>query len=339
MRIRMRRLLHHGSRGFHFVQTDIVRTDNGNDNAVRHIDRGFQQRAGNRHACCFRSLIFPSSAAGTDMCITCILHNRCNIREVQIDKARNSNQLRYIRNRLTEYTVRDLKCILKGDLLLGYVLKTLVRDDNQRVNILVEFVDTAERLFQTLLALKCKRTSHNANRQDAHFTSNLRHHRRRAGTGAAAHAGSDKYHMCVGKRRSDLILAFLCCLAADFRVCARALTLCQLFANLDLGAGLRIVQRLHIRVDRNKLNTLHTTFDHAVDRVAAATAYADYFNVHYIIQALFKLETHYCHPPFYDKESFRLSYTFSCSDAAVYRKRAVPIVLILPLIVPFCNRN
>ena len=85
--------------------------------------------------------------------------------------------------------------------------------------------------------------------------------------------------------------------------------------------------------------TLHTTFDHAVDRVTAAAAYADYFNVHYIIQALFKLETHYCHPPFYDKESFRLSFTFFCADAAVYHKRAVPIVLILPLIVPFCNRN
>ena len=103
--------------------------------------------------------------------------------------------------------------------------------------------------------------------------------------------------MGVSQRRGDLLLALLRSLAADLRVCARTLSLGQLLADLDLGAGLREVQRLHICIDRDKLNALHAAFDHAVDRIAAAAAHADDFDIYYIIQALFKLKTHCCHPP------------------------------------------
>ena len=73
---------------------------------------------------------------------------------------------------------------------------------------------------------------------------------------------------------------------------ACALTLGELLTDLDLGAGLREVQRLHIRVYRNKFNALHAALDHAVYRIAAAAADADDFDTNYIIQALFKLKTH-----------------------------------------------
>ena len=244
------------------------------------------------------------------MCKACVLHDRGDVREVQVDEARHGDQLGDIGNRLTEHAVRDFERVLKGDLLLGYVLEALVRDDDQRVNVLVELVDAAQRLLEALLALERERTGDNADRQDAHLAGDLRHDRSRARAGAAAHAGGDEYHVGVLQRRSDLVLALLRCLAADLRVCARALALGQLFADLDLGAGLREIQRLHIRVDRNKFNALHAALDHAVDRIAAAAADADDFDINYIIQALFKLKTHCCHPPFYDKESFRLSFTF-----------------------------
>ena len=116
--------------------------------------------------------------------------------------------------------------------------------------------------------------------------------RRRAGAGAAAHAGGDEYHVGACESGSDLLLALLGCLAADLRVRACALTLGELLTDLDLGAGLREVQRLHIRIYRNKFNALNAARDHAVDRIAAAAADADDFDINYIIQALFKLKTH-----------------------------------------------
>ena len=232
------------------------------------------------------------------MCIARVLHHRGNVCKVKVDEARHSDQLRNVCNRLTEHAVRDFKRVLKGDLLFRYVLEALVRDDNQRVDILIQLVDAAQCLFQTLLTLKRERTGDNADSQNAHLTGDLRHDRSRARTRTAAHTSGDEYHVRIGQRCGNLLLALFGCLAADLRVRTRALPLGQLFTDLDLGAGLRKVQRLHIRVDRNELHALHAAFDHAVNRVAAATAYADYFNVYHTIQALFKLKTHCCHPPF-----------------------------------------
>lgn len=81
---------------------------------------------------------------------------------------------------------------------------------------------------------------------------------------------------------------------------------------------------MHIRVDRNELNALHAALDHAVDRIAAAAADADDLDINYIIQALFKLKTHCCHPPFYDKESFRLSFTTLFVGRPVYFPGKLP---------------
>ena len=300
----MSRLLNHGSCGLNFIEADIVRADNGNDNAVSHVDGGLEQRAGNCLACSLCSLVLACSGAGADVSEACVLHDGGNVREVQVDEARNGDQLGNVLNCLTQNAVSDLECVLEGDLLLGYILQTLVRDDNEGVYVLVQLFDAAQRLLETLLALECERTGNNADRQDAHIFCDTCNNRSCTCTGTAAHAGGDKYHIGVSESRCDLILALLSSLAADFRICACALTLGQLLADLDLRGGLRIIQSLHIRVDGNELNTLYTVLDHAVYSVAAAAADTDDLNVYYVIQALFKLKTHCRCPPFYDKESF-----------------------------------
>ena len=266
---------------------------------MRHVDRGLEQRAGDRHTCSLSCLVFPSSAAGADVRVACVLHDRGNVREVQVDEARNGDQLRDVGYCLTQNAVCDLEGVLEGDLLLGDVLQTLVRNcypsvrnDNERVNVLVELVDAGQSLLEALLALERERTGNNADGQDAHLAGDLCNDRSCAGAGAAAHAGGDEYHVGACERCCDLLLALLGSLAADLRVRACALTLGQLLADLDLGAGLREVQRLHIRVYRNKFNALHAALDHAVYRIAAAAADADDFDTNYIIQALFKLKTH-----------------------------------------------
>ncbi len=100
----------------------------------------------------------------------------------------------------------------------------------------------------------------------------------------AAHAGGDEYHVGACERCCDLLLALLGSLAADLRDSRLRPDPWSLLADLDLGAGLREVQRLHIRVYRNKFNALHAALDHAVYRIAAAAADADDFDTNYIIK-------------------------------------------------------
>ncbi len=93
-----------------------------------------------------------------DVRVTCVLHDGGNVREVQVDEARNGDELGDVLNCLTQNAVSDLECVLEGDLLLGYILQTLVRDDDEGVYVLVQLVDAGERLLETLaLALESEK--------------------------------------------------------------------------------------------------------------------------------------------------------------------------------------
>ena len=66
--------------------------------------------------------------------------------------------------------------------------------------------------------------------------------------------------------------------AAHIRNRARAKTLSQFFTDLNGGAGLAHGQRLTIGVDGDKFHALQARVHHAVDRVIACTAAADYLD-------------------------------------------------------------
>ena len=103
------------------------------------------------------------------------------------------------------------------------------------------------------------------------------------------------------ERAAASLLALSAALRADLRLALALTALGQLLADLDLGAGLREVQRLHIRVYRNKFNALHAALDHAVYRIAAAAADADDFDTNYIIRDSFQNSKPIGqHPPFYN---------------------------------------
>ncbi len=126
--------------------------------------------------------------------------------------------------------------------------------------------------------LKFKGLGHYAHRQDAHILGNLGHNRGRPGAGAAAHAGSDKYHLRPLQRRLNGVSGFLGGPLALFRVSARAPALGGTVAKLYLLGGAGAVQGLLVRIEGDKLHRLHAHLHHAVDRVAAAAAYAHHLN-------------------------------------------------------------
>ena len=77
------------------------------------------------------------------------------------------------------------------------------------------------------------------------------------------------------ERAGDLLAALLGGLLADFRRCARAETLGQLFADLDHRCRAARAERLHVGVHRDEVHANHAAIHHAIERVSAAAAASD----------------------------------------------------------------
>ena len=110
--------------------------------------------------------------------------------------------------------------------------------------------------------------------------------------GAVADAGGEDDLCGVLECLGDLGAALLGALAADLRVGARALTMRQLFADLDFISGGRHVERLLICVHRDKVDAARTGANHAVDHVVAAAANADDLDLNYVFRTGLQSECH-----------------------------------------------
>ncbi len=112
--------------------------------------------------------------------------------------------------------------------------------------------------------------------------ASLGHHRRRAGTGAAAHARRQEQHVGAGDDLGDALAVFQRRLAPDFGIGARAQPLGDAGAELQLDLGLVALQRLRVGVGGDELHPLHAFLDHVVDRIAAAAAHADHLDYSFL---------------------------------------------------------
>ena len=227
------------------------------------------------------------------MCVACVLHDRTDVRKVQVDECRNIDQGRDGLDALTQNVIGSLESVHQGDLLLADHLQALVRDDDETVNMHQQVCDALFGQTHLALALKSKGLGDDADRQDAEVMCDLCDNGSCAGAGAAAHTCGDKDHLRALERVCDLILALLSGTLADLRVCACAAALGQFGAQLHFGRCVVFGQSLLVGVHCDKLHTLQTIADHAVDGVATAAAYADYLDrrnvfVHFFVE-------HQCH--------------------------------------------
>ena len=121
-------------------------------------------------------------------------------------------------------------------------------------------------------ALEMERLGDDADGQDAHFARGSGDNRRRAGAGAAAHAGGDEDHVRAGEVVADLLERLFGGGLADLRLGARAEPLRHLEAHLDDALGARGGQRLRVGVGDDEVDAGEAGDDHVVDRVAAGAA-------------------------------------------------------------------
>ena len=131
-------------------------------------------------------------------------------------------------------------------------------------------------LLHPARALELEGLGHDADGQDAHLAGGLGDDRRGAGAGAAAHAGGDEAHVAAGEPLDDLLDQLLGRGGADLGPGAGAEALGDAGAELELVAGLALLQRLGVGVRHDELAALELLVDHVVDRVAAGAADADH---------------------------------------------------------------
>ena len=127
--------------------------------------------------------------------------------------------------------VGHLEGVLRRDLLLADDVQPLVGDEQQRVDVLLEPLDT---LFRRLLppdALKPERRRDNADRQSTGLADDLRDDGGSACAGPTTHASGDEDHVCVAGDLVDLFPALLGGPGAQVGVSAHALALGKLLAD------------------------------------------------------------------------------------------------------------
>src|SRR4029077_1402655 len=125
------------------------------------------------------------------------------------------------------------------------------------------------------LALERKRLGDDCDGERSHFAGQRCDDRSRTRARAAAQPGRYEYHVGAFERLDDFVRVLERGLATYFRIRPRAQPIRELHADLQLHRRARHAQRLHVGVGDNELDAVHSRIDHAVHRVAAATAHAD----------------------------------------------------------------
>ena len=161
-----------------------------------------------------------------------VLHDAGDVRKVEVDEAGVLNEIRDAHDGLTQDVIRDLKSVGQRDLLVGGKLQPVVRDDEQRVDLAQQLVDTDHSLIHATLALELEGLGDDADGQDAGLAGDVRDRGRRARAGAAAHAGGDEDHVRILQTLGDIVAALLGAALADIGIAAGALTMGQLLADL-----------------------------------------------------------------------------------------------------------
>ena len=153
--------------------------------------------------------------------------------------------------------------------------QAVVRDDDERVDLLLQLLDAGLGLHRAAAALEAERPRDDADRERAEACAI-------SATSGAPPVPVPPPSPAVMNTMSaplstsfDLVAVLLGGLAADLGVGARAEAARELAPDVELHVGVAHQQRLRVGVDRDELHALQAGVDHAVDGVAAAAADAD----------------------------------------------------------------
>src|SRR5256885_6103095 len=270
--------LNDGRRFVNLVQRKARAAANVDENSLCALNRiVFEQRAGDGAIRGVDRAIRSGGNRGAHHGITLATHDRFHVGEVAIDDARHSNNVRNALHGLAQNVVRDAKRVEETRAAFDRFHQAFVGNHDDGVHRTDQVLQCLFGLHHAALTFKRKRLRDDGDRQRAEFTRERSHHGRGAGAGAAAEAGRDENHVRAFERLNNFVRIFERGFAANLGIRARAEAFRKFRAELQLHRRLRKLQRLQIGIRRDEFHALHFGANHSVDRVAAATAHADYF--------------------------------------------------------------
>ena len=110
------------------------------------------------------SPVFAHAAADSHQRRAALTHDRFHVGEVQVDQAGDGDQLGDALDALAQHVVGQLERLLQRHALVGDFQQAIVGNDDQRVNVLLKFLDAAVGRLRTPAALEVKRAGHDADR-------------------------------------------------------------------------------------------------------------------------------------------------------------------------------
>ena len=193
-----------------FVKGQIVAAGDGDQQAASALHRNVvEKRVGDSGLCRADGAVFARSFAGAHHRLAHAAHDRAHVGEVEVDQAFLDHQVGDAGDARIEHLVGHREGVREGRLLSGDPEEVLVRDDDQRVDGLLQFVDAGFGETHAAHAFELERLRHDADGQDAQLPSRPGDDRCSARAGAAAHAGGDEHHVRARKLIADFVDALL----------------------------------------------------------------------------------------------------------------------------------
>src|SRR5688500_17306776 len=202
-------------------------------------------------------------------------HDRLDVGEVEVDEARHGDEIADALHALPQHIVDDAERVDHARALLDDLQETVVRDRDQRVDLIDQIRDPLLREELALRTFERERLGDDGDGERADILCDLSDHRSAACPRSATHTGGDEDHVGFFERLVQLLAVVLGGLATNTGVGAGPKALGDLVADADLVWSVREKQRLSVGVHRDELDAHELRADHAVDGVRSTAADTD----------------------------------------------------------------
>ncbi len=260
-------------------QAEVLGAGDVQQHPGRAFDRLLDQRRGDRRFRRFERAFLARGRADAHQRRAGVAHDRAHVGEVEVDQAGDRDQVGDPLDALAQDVVGLAEGVEDAGPPLDRLQQLLVRDDDQGVDVVAQFLDPLERLLHASFALELERFGDRADGEGADLLlGDLGDHRGRAGAGAAALARGDEDHVGALQRLLDLIPGLGRGARADLWVATGAEPTGELLADRKLDVGVTGLQRLRVGVDGDELDAADARVNHAADRVGAAASGAHHLD-------------------------------------------------------------
>ena len=183
-----------------------------------------------------------------------LLHDRFEIGEVDVDVARQVDQVGDTLDRLQEDVVDHLHHIHQGGIFVHQAQQPVIGHGDDGVGKFLEFLPPRLGIAHPLLGLEVEGLGDDGYGQGAGFLAQFGNHRCCAGPGATAETGGDEDHVGPLEHRLEIFIAFLGRLPTHFRFSASPHAFGDPGPQLKPDVGTGFFKGLHVGVGGDELD-------------------------------------------------------------------------------------